>query len=188
MIRNLSSYIYKQLKKGTIIRKTHYIPVRINEWREDRGKNESRRHFRRREESRCSIPSIVKKGPAKRGSIRKKERESEGKGGGGGRIDKVDGKGPTRRPCRRRWIRFRSNDIRFANWRPDYTVDGSAAGVSNVRKWPLISSKRLNRGFNTRGRRWNARYGAIAAWFMCWCAVIRRPRSLSTYYGQDDVW
>lgn len=125
----------------------------------------------------------------KEGRWEKKEREG---GGGGGKgwscSDKVDGKGPTRRPCRRRWIRFRSNDIRFANWRPDYTVDGSAAGVSNVRKWPLISSKRLNRGFNTRGRRWNARYGAIAAWFMCWCAVIRRPRSLSTYYGQDDVW
>lgn len=134
-------------------------------------------------------PQYREEGPGKKRVDEKKRERERGEGGGEkGRIDKVDGKGPTRRPCRRRWIRFRSNDIRFANWRPDYTVDGSAAGVSNVRKWPLISSKRLNRGFNTRGRRWNARYGAIAAWFMCWCAVIRRPRSLSTYYGQDDVW
>lgn len=133
-------------------------------------------------------PQYREEGPGKKRVDKKKRERERGERGGGERIDKVDGKGPTRRPCRRRWIRFRSNDIRFANWRPDYTVDGSAAGVSNVRKWPLISSKRLNRGFNTRGRRWNARYGAIAAWFMCWCAVIRRPRSLSTYYGQDDVW
>lgn len=48
-------------------------------------------------------------GPGKK-RVDEKRKKEEGSG-----RDNIDGKRPTRRPCRRRWIRFRSNDIRFAN-------------------------------------------------------------------------
>lgn len=85
---------------------------------------------------------------------RARQKEGRVKKGGKDRAicDNVEWKEADATRCRRRWIRFRSNDIRFANWRPDYTVDGSAAGVCPMPengRWFLPSGYRR---FNTRGR------------------------------------
>lgn len=138
---------YEQFKKN------NYLPneIEINEWREE-GKEGGGRGGKKWIASPFSPPRgsrdavYREEGPGKKRVEWKK----------GGRIGRSattsSGKRPTRRPCRRRWIRFRSNDIRFANWRPDYTVDGSAAGVCPMPengRWFLPSGYRR---FNTRGR------------------------------------